>query len=104
MHDCVYQLLFQLQMGKKKLKSSQHKQLQYPLVRVSHVYCYVMSLSLITAGVMVFLITCALIGIVALIVKHKMVATKNSRGKTLLLAQILYLLIHYSFNCYRKSY
>ena len=88
MHDCVYQLLFQLQMGKKKLKSSQHKQLQYPLVRVSHVCCYVMLLSLITAGVMVFLIACALIGIVALIVKHKMVATKNSRGKTLLLSYI----------------
>ena len=82
MHDCVYQLLFQLQMGKK---SFQHKQLQYPLVRVSHVCCYVMLLSLITAGVMVFLITCALIGIVALIVKHKMVATKNARGKILLL-------------------
>ena len=47
--------------------------------------CY---LSLITAGVMVFLIACALVGIVALIVKHKMVATKNARGKILLLAQI----------------
>ena len=72
-------------MGKKKL----HKQLQYPLVRVSHV-CYIMLLSLITAGVMVFLIACALVGIVALIVKHKMVATKNARGKILLLAHILY--------------
>ena len=75
-------------MGKKKLKSSQHKQLQYPLVRVSHVCCYIMLLSLITAGVMVFLIACALIGIVALIVKHKMVATKNARGKILLLSYI----------------
>ena len=84
MHDCVYQLLFQLQMGKKKL----HKQLQYPLVRVSHVCCYIMLLSLITAGVMVFLITCALVGLVALIVKHKMVATKNARGKILLLSYI----------------
>ena len=36
-----------------------------------------MLLSLITAGVMVFLIACALVG---LIVKQKMVATKNARG------------------------
>ena len=87
MHDFVYQLLFQQQMGKKKL----HKQLQYPLVRVSHVCCYIMLLSLITAGVMVFLIACALVGIVALIVKHKMVATKNARGKILLLSYIYFL-------------
>ena len=71
---------------------------------MSVIHCYIMLLSLITAGVMVFLIACALVGLVALIVKHKMVATKNARGKTLLLAQILYLLIHYSFNCYRRSY
>ena len=71
-------------MGKKKL----HKQLHYPLVRVSHVCCYIMLLSLITAGVMVFLIACALVGLVALIVKHKMVATKNARGKILLLSYI----------------
>ena len=56
---------------------------------MSVIHCYIMLLSLITAGVMVFLIACALIGIVALIVKHKMVATKNARGKILLLAQIL---------------
>ena len=72
-------------MGKRKLKSSQHKQLQYPLVSVYFlmfvIQCYVMLLSLITAGVMVFLITCALVGLVALIVKQKMVATKNARGK-----------------------
>ena len=76
-------------------KSFQHKQLHYPLVSIivytflclsfTVISCY---LSLITAGVMVFLITCALVGIVALIVKHKMVATKNARGKTLLLSYI----------------
>ena len=55
---------------------------------MSVIHCYIMLLSLITAGVMVFLITCALIGIVALIVKHKMVATKNVRGKILLLSYI----------------
>ena len=54
---------------------------------MSVIHYYIMLLSLITAGVMVFLIACALVGIVALIVKQKIVATKNARGKILLLAQ-----------------
>ena len=55
---------------------------------MSVIHCYIILLSLITAGVMVFLITCALVGLVALIVKHKMVATKNARGKILLLSYL----------------